>query len=189
MATSLTDWWCYRCGVTRGVAVCPICGLRAPSSFVGELERARSSLDEATSTLKSQSRCDSQSVQSTLNEILSTLKSQSRSDAFGLFWLFIFILLLESWPGSTLDKWTDKAWDSFRYDATFANITVEKRPSGCDFLNAPLGIKGCEYKKHTSAFGAKEREALIRQATTAEGRQTAARQPNSVNVYWERQED
>jgi hypothetical protein len=148
-----------------------------------------SSLEEVVSTLKSQPQYDCKSIHSTLSQILLTLKSESRADLFGLIGLFIFIFLLEGWSGSTLDRWTDKAWDSFRYDATFTNITVEKRPSGCDFLSAPLGLKGCQYKKHTSVFGGKEREALIQQAITTEGKQTAARQPNSVTVFWERQED
>jgi hypothetical protein len=164
----LIDWWYYRCGVARDVAVCPICGLRAPSSFVDKLESVHSTLEEILSTLKSQPRCELESVHSTLEKILSTLKSQSRSEVSGLFWLFIFIFLLESWPGSALDRWTDKAWYSVRYDAEFTNITVEKRPLVCDFVHAPLGGKGCVYKKHASVFGEKERQALIGQATTTE---------------------
>lgn len=65
-------------------------------------------------------------LHSTLKEILSTLKS--RADLFGLFWVVIVILVLEAWPGSKLDRWTDRAWYSFRYDADFKNVTVDKRP-------------------------------------------------------------
>jgi hypothetical protein len=168
------------------VAVCPICGLKAPSSFVGELENVHSALEETLSTLKSDSGAKLESIHSKLGEILSTLKSRSRSE---LAWLFLLIFLVESWPGSALDRWTDKAWYSFRYDAAFANIVIEKRPLSCDFLHAPLGGKGCEYTKHTSVFGDKERQALVGQATTTEDQQTAAKRPNSVTVYWEKDED
>jgi len=171
------------------VAICPICGLKAPSSFVSGLESVHSTLEEILSTLKARPGCELESVHSTLEGILSTLKSRSRSEVLGLFWLLIFIFLLESWPGSRLDRWTDKAWYSFRYDAEFANITVEKRPLGCDFLHAPLGSKGCTYKKHASVFGDKERQTLIRQTTNTEEQQTDAKQPNSVTISWEREED
>lgn len=85
-------------------------------------------------------------VQFTLKEILSILKS--RTDYTGWFLVVIVILLLAGWPGSKLDRWTDKVWYSLRYyDADFKNITVEKRPSDCDFLRAPIGEKGCQYNK------------------------------------------
>ncbi len=126
-------------------------------------------------------------VHSTLQEILSTLKS--RTDFLGLFWVVIVIFLLDSWPGSKLDRWTDRAWYSFKYDADFKNVTVDKRPLDCDFFHAPLGGKGCQYNKRTNVFGEEQRQALIREARTAEEQQTYAKEPNSVNVYWEKAED
>jgi hypothetical protein len=133
-------------------------------------------------------------VHSTLKEILSTLKS--RTDFSG-FWVFVIVILFflfldslgDSWHGSKLDRWTDRTWYSFRYDADLKNIIVEKRPLDCDFLQAPLGNKGCEYKKRTNIFGDEQRRALIQQATTAEEKQTYANQPNSVTVYWEKEEE
>jgi hypothetical protein len=98
-------------------------------------------------------------------------------------------MFLESWPGSKFDKWTDQAWYSFRYDADFKNVTVEKRPSNCDFFRAPVGSKGCEYKKSADVFGPEQRQALIQEATTPEERQAYARRPNSVSVYWEKEEE
>ncbi len=183
----LTDWWCYRCGVTRNAAVCPVCGLKAPSSFVSEVERLRSTLEELPSAVKSV-RCEIENVHATLSEIRSALKPKG-SSVLDWFGVLIFIFVLENWSGSAVDRWTDKAWYSVRYQAEFANITIEKRPPNCDFLHAPLGSKGCEYKKNTSIFGDEQRQALIRQATTAEDQQRYAKQPNAVTVYWEEEED
>lgn len=188
-ASAVTDWWCYRCGVTRAVAVCPTCGLKAPDEFCDPAQQTISSLQAVHSTLEQieQTVSNLKAVPSTLEQILSTLKS--RSDVFGLFWLCIFVFLLESWSGSSLDRWTDEAWYSIRYSAELRNITVEKRPSDCDFLHSPLGGKGCKYEKKHPIFGDEERRALIQQATTEEQKQTYAKQPNSVSVYWEKKEE
>lgn len=126
-------------------------------------------------------------VNSTLTEILSTLKS--RTDFSILLWVAFGILLVEGWSGSKLDRWTDKVWYSFRDSAEFKNITVEKRPLDCDFLHAPLGSKSCQYKKRTDVFGEDQRRALVQQATTEREQQAYAKRPNSVTVYWVKQED
>jgi hypothetical protein len=130
-----------------------------------------------------------ENVHSTLTEILSEL--QSRPYASGPFWFsaFIVFLVLGSWSGSKLDRWTDKAWYSMNYGAEFKNITVEKRPLDCDFLHVPMGGKGCEYKKRTSVFGPAERKALVQQSATPEEQRRYEQQPHSVSVYWEKQED
>jgi hypothetical protein len=126
-------------------------------------------------------------VHSTLEEILSTLKS--RLDFTSLFWLLVFIYFLEAWPGSALDRWTDKEWYSLSTEASDANITIEKRPTDCDFLHAPLGNKGCDYKKRSDVFGDEQRRALIQRATTPEDRQAYEQRPSSVTVSWAKTED
>jgi len=141
---------------------------------------------DSTRDFKDRTVRELESAHFALKEILSTL--QSRSAASGFVWVLFFVFLLESWPGSDLDRWTDKAWCSVRYGAEFANVTVEKRPLDCDFTHAPLGGKGCQYEKRTTVFGDAERQALVRQATTTEEKQTAAKQPNTVVVYWEKKE-
>lgn len=175
------NWWCYRCGDARGVAACPVCGLTAPAGYDPPQDHQNDLRERTVGELER--------VHTTLKQLQSTLTSQPRSDMWGLFWFIVIIFLLESWPGSALDRWTDKVWYSERYDAAFANIAVEKRPADCDFMRAPLGGKGCEYKKRTIVFGDDKRQALIRQATTTEDKQAAAKQPNAVTVYWEKQED
>jgi hypothetical protein len=139
--------------------MCPVCGLKAPAGFGDPAQDCDDSRDRTVGELER--------VHSTLKQIHSTLTSRPLSDVWGLFWFIIIIFLLESWPGSTLDRRTDKAWYSVRYGAEFANIAVEKRPVDCDFMHAPLGGKGCEYKKRITA----------QQGAT-----------NSVIVYWEKKE-
>jgi hypothetical protein len=126
-------------------------------------------------------------VHSTLREILSELKS--RGGVLAAFWFVLFILWIGDWPGSKWDQWTDRAWYSFRYEADFKNITFEKRPLDCDFFHAPLGGKGCDYKKQTEVYGPKERNAMIQEATTPELKRMYEQLPNSVSVHWNKEED
>lgn len=123
-------------------------------------------------------------VHSTLNEIHSTLKS--KLDFTSIVWIVFVILLLGDWSGSKLDRWTDKVWYSFRFNTDFKNVSVDKRPSDCDFLHSPLGGKGCEYKKRTDVFRDEQRRELIGQATTPQEAQDYSTRPNSVTVYWEK---
>jgi hypothetical protein len=55
------------------------------------------------------------------------------------------------------------------------NVTVEPRPSDCDFIHAPLGDKGCHYKKMP----------IFQKAYIYGGVQY----PPSVEVTWEKVSD
>jgi hypothetical protein len=103
-------------------------------------------------------------------------------------WIVFFVFLIVSWPGSSMDRWTDKAWYSFRYNADLKNVRVEKRPLDCDFFHAPVGGKGCHYKKQATIFGDEQRRELIQRASTMEERKAYQEQPNSVAIYWEKDE-
>src|SRR5229473_1728383 len=109
-------------------------------------------------------------------------KLESKGDFSRYFWIFLIIWMFASWPGSWLDKWTDRLWYWVRYDSDFKNITVEKRPSDCDWFRAPMGDKDCQYKKAVNAFGAEQRKQLMDQATSVEERQRYEQMPNSVTV-------
>jgi hypothetical protein len=103
--------------------------------------------------------------------------------------LIFFILILEGWSGSKLDRFTDRLWCSVKYSAEWKNINVYKRPSDCDFTRVPLGSKSCAYKKHTESFGEKERYPLASQATTVESKQEYEKLPDSVSVFWQKKEE
>lgn len=165
------------------VAMCPVCGLKAPGAYCDEPIK-----DDQSDSIESIAE-DVGETRATLNQVLSELKSLPRSTAWGFFWFMFSVFLIANWPGSSLDRWTDRVWYSARYDVSFANVTVEKRPRDCDFLHAPVGNKECDYEKGTSVFGAEQREALIQHATTREGTEEAAKQPNAVVVYWQKKQD
>jgi hypothetical protein len=71
-------------------------------------------------------------------------------------------------------RWVNK----FRYSVWFSIDTSEvnqpedKPPSDCDFLHAPIGNKGCRYKK----------EVEVTEPSTANNNK------RSVYVYWSREE-
>jgi hypothetical protein len=127
-------------------------------------------------------------IHDTLTDILSAI--QSRTDLWRSFWIVnVLIMLFASWPGSKLDRWTDKIWYSAKYDAYTKNIAVGKRPQDCDFFHAPIGDKACDYEKKTQVFGDEERKALMQQAATPDERKHYAQEPNSVTVYWDKTEE
>jgi hypothetical protein len=57
--------------------------------------------------------------------------------------LFLF------WAGSV-----DKAWYSVRYLVVPDHVKIEPKPSDCDFMQAPLGRKGCHYQAKVNAMNA-----------------------------------
>ncbi len=123
-----------------------------------------------------------------MREVLFVTLSNAAKALGVFFWIGILVLLLDSWPGSHLDRWTDKAWYSFRYSADLKNVTVDKRPLDCDFFYAPVGDKGCHYKKADTIFSDEQRRALIQRASTTDEQKAYQEQPNSVAVYWEKEE-
>ena len=59
----------------------------------------------------------------------------------------LMILVFASLPG---DVWNNKTMLSARYNVPTEDITVEDAPRDCDFLTAPLGVKGCSYSRDIS---------------------------------------
>lgn len=53
------------------------------------------------------------------------------------------------------DSWTDPIKCSFIYDkVNSSNVLYTEKPKDCDFIHAPLGDKGCHYKKVVRGFNA-----------------------------------
>jgi hypothetical protein len=149
------------------------------------LENVDSKLGDVHSELKD--------IQSTLDKILDVLKDKpSGLSPWELLVVILFIAAIagsDSWSGSKLDRFTDRCWYSVRYEADWANVHIERRPSDCDFIHAPLGNKGCSYKKSTNIFADDERKTLVERATTPQEKQEASQRPNLVMVYWEKNDE
>jgi hypothetical protein len=65
-------------------------------------------------------------------------------------WASLFALAVIIWfilP----DSWTDPIWYSVEYSVNSAQVHWNPKPTDCDFIHAPLGDKGCHYKKTVTA--------------------------------------
>lgn len=51
-------------------------------------------------------------------------------------------------------SWSNSVWYSFQHDVGFGDVITEAKPPDCNFLQAPLGIKGCSYKAIPKAYNA-----------------------------------
>jgi hypothetical protein len=63
---------------------------------------------------------------------------------FGAIVLYIF------WP------WPLVLWYGIEYKVPHDKIIIEPRPTGCDFLHSPIGIKGCTYEKVVEVVAAEQ---------------------------------
>jgi archaellum component FlaC len=128
-----------------------------------------------------ESKSKLEAIHSTLGDIKSVLRGRSGYD--WLLLLFI-IFIIESWQGSKLDRFTDRAWYSMSHNADWSNVDIQRRPSDCDFSHAPLGGKRCSYSKQQMIFDNSERQKLMAQAQTQEEKIEVSKRPNTVTVYW-----
>jgi hypothetical protein len=64
---------------------------------------------------------------------------------------FLAFVIWTLWPGSG-DSWNDKLWRSIRYGVSYGQVRVDSKPADCNFLQAPLGIKGCSYEAKVTAY-------------------------------------
>jgi phage baseplate assembly protein W len=131
-----------------------------------------------------------ENIHSILQDILTVLREiNAGSGALSALWVVAVILALFSWPGSRVDRFTDRLWYSVGCGAEWKNVDIERRPTECDFLHSPLGTKKCSYKNSKYIFGETERQALIQQAQTQEEKTEISKKPNSAIVYWEKKDE
>jgi len=52
------------------------------------------------------------------------------------------------------DQWTDPIKFSVEYSIDVDQVRSSDRPTDCDWMHAPLGGKGCHYKKSVIGFNA-----------------------------------
>jgi hypothetical protein len=88
------------------------------------LEDVCNRLDEITKILRDR--------RSALSELVS---------AVAILWVFFALI---PW------MWHSKLVYSWRYGVAVSQVNIEKEPTDCDFLHAPLGDKDCRYERQVS---------------------------------------
>lgn len=83
-----------------------------------------------------------------LDRIEETLKD-THSGLVGLVWTALLLIALFVWIP---DLWHSKTRYAWSYDVNSDHVTINKRPTDCDFFRAPMGNKGCEYKRQVSSI-------------------------------------
>src|SRR5258708_10159848 len=74
---------------------------------------------------------DLDDIDGTLHEILSVIKNKdSGGDLAGVVLVIVAMLLMSSWSGSKLDRFTDRMWYSVADETDWKNVNVVKRPRG-----------------------------------------------------------
>jgi hypothetical protein len=85
-------------------------------------------------------------------------RGKSLSDNSGcLSPIAVGLLVWAFWPDSwtnTLNSWTDTLWYAAEYKVSMDNVHTNKKPKDCDWMRAPLGDKGCHFKRIVAAFNA-----------------------------------
>jgi hypothetical protein len=91
------------------------------------------------------------------------------------FVFFLFWFGSSMWDWVSYAPWMNKLRYSIWYSVDDSQViqTDKKPPSDCDFLKAPIGNKGCQYKKHVE----------VDEPSNGNGNK------RSVFVYWSKEED
>lgn len=90
----------------------------------------------------------------------------------------------------------NKAKYASQYNTPTNNVTVDKKPQNCDFFYAPIGKKGCSYKKNVIVTKRAKDEKTGRKIISNDNGKTwdwddddSEPQGVKVYVYWTKAED
>ncbi len=53
------------------------------------------------------------------------------------------------------DSWTDPLKYAVIYGVKYGHVHINSEPKDCDFIHAPLGDKGCHYKKTVHGYNSR----------------------------------
>jgi hypothetical protein len=76
------------------------------------------------------------------------------NDGSGCFVVVLALLGLFVWFFILPARWTDPIQYSMEYSINSDQVHWTPEPTDCDFIHAPLGAKGCHYKKTVTAYNA-----------------------------------
>jgi len=108
-----------------------------------------------------------------------------------LVWGFIIFS-----PSITFTK-LNKAWYSAVRDVSYDKVEVAKKPTGCDWGHAPIGDKGCSYKKAVQTTTCGTDNKLGKSIVSYDGGKTwnwwdydgGSKCVPAVYIQWNKQED
>jgi hypothetical protein len=164
---------CGNCKTIRPVSGnpprCDVCGEVCGTEYV-----------DSSTTYNAPSRhADEDELYDTIHSAVSdalAAQPKKKSTLSSELLVFIgFIVLITVVPDSISRKqWFNKLIFSVEYSVNSSQViqTMSGPPSDCDFLKAPIGVKGCEYVK----------KAEVQEATAENGSKKV------VYVYWAKEE-
>src|SRR5262249_40881632 len=137
----------------------------------------------------------------TLNDVCQRLDSiehtiRENRSSFACVWVLVVGWLVVA---GFSDFWHSKLRYSLWYNISSDQITIEKRPTDCDFFRAPLGDKGCRYERQVRAVRVKTKyidlwSGSVNYVSFDDGKtwtvddSTPPRKPG-VMISWERVEE
>jgi len=114
-----------------------------------DLNDVIAAIERLRTDLWTTSQNDNVKIVSALNDLKRTVENRPKSahSVATFVWVVLIYMLISSWADAI---WNGKPMLSARYDVPVAQIRIEEEPHDCDFLRAPLGVKGCSYTRETS---------------------------------------
>lgn len=85
---------------------------------------------------------------------LDSIEAAIRASRSDFSWVVLVILGWLAIVGLG-DLWNSKMRYSWWYDVNSDQVTIEKKPTDCNFFRAPMGDKGCHYDRRVSTLRVK----------------------------------
>ncbi len=105
----------------------------------------------AIERLRAGSQNDNVKIVSALDDLKRTVENQPKTAhrVAAIVCGVLLYMLINSWASAI---WNSERMLSARYDVPIAQITMNEVPHDCDFLHAPLGVKGCSYAREITVI-------------------------------------
>ena len=114
-----------------------------------DLNDVIAAIERLRTDLRADSQNDNVKIVSGLNELKRTVESRPRTahSVVAIVCGVFMYMLISGWVGN---MWNSKSILAMRHSVPTGKVIIEEMPHDCDFLRAPLGVKGCSYIRETS---------------------------------------
>jgi len=85
---------------------------------------------------------------------LDNIEAAVKANRWDLSWLGLLIVGWFTLLGIA-DMWHSKLRYAWWYNVNYDQVTIQKRPTDCDFFHAPVGDKDCHYVRQVSKIQVK----------------------------------